>query len=272
MSALVLRLREPPPQRCDLSPLTPDRLAQPAGAIERLEIHTTKERLRVGDLFDVTPGDAADIQIDGGSERLDHLGTGMTGGRIRVAGDLGQQAGRGMSGGEILVGGRVGRLAGSGMSGGRITIEGGAGDLLGGPLPGEMSGMKGGVISVAGSAGARAGDRMRRGLIAIGGNAGDYLASRIIGGTVVCLGAAGVSPGYLMRRGTVVIAGGAASMTPTFIDTGAHELVAMRLLARWLIEERIAGGGGLAAPLRRLIGDTAVLGKGEIFVPELTGT
>ncbi|MGH6922254.1 MAG: formylmethanofuran dehydrogenase subunit C, partial [Propylenella sp.] len=133
-------------------------------------------------------------------------------------------------------------------------------------------GMKGGVISVSGSAGARAGDRMRRGLIAIGGDAGDYLASRIIGGTVVCFGAAGVSPGYLMARGTVVIAGGAASVTPTFIDTGAHELVAMRLLARGLIAEGIAGGGGLAAPLRRLVGDTAVLGKGEIFVPELAGT
>ncbi|MGH6925021.1 MAG: formylmethanofuran dehydrogenase subunit C, partial [Propylenella sp.] len=103
MSALVLRLRAPPPQRCDLSPLTPDRLAAVDCAIERLAINTTREQLRVGDLFDVMPGDAADIQIDGGSERFDHLGTGMSGGRIRVAGDLGQQAGRGMSGGEILV-------------------------------------------------------------------------------------------------------------------------------------------------------------------------
>jgi formylmethanofuran dehydrogenase subunit C len=113
---------------------------------------------------------------------------------------------------------------------------------------------------------------MRRGLIAIGGTAGAYLASRMFGGTIVCFGAAGVLPGYLMLRGTVVIVGAAASMAPTFIDTGAHDLVAMRLIAHWLIEEGIAGGGGLAAPLRRLVGDTAVLGKGEIFVPELAGT
>jgi formylmethanofuran dehydrogenase subunit C len=113
---------------------------------------------------------------------------------------------------------------------------------------------------------------MRRGLIAIGGDAGDYLASRMIGGTLACFGAAGISPGYLMKRGTVVIGRGAASVTPTFIDTGAHELVAMRLLARWLVEEGIARAEAIAEPLRRLVGDTAVLGKGEIFVPEMTGT
>jgi formylmethanofuran dehydrogenase subunit C len=131
--------------------------------------------------------------------------------------------------------------------------------------------MKGGVIHIAGDAGARAADRMRRGLIAIGGNAGEYLASRMIGGTIVCFGAAGALPGYLMQRGTVIIGGGAASTAPTFIDTGVHELVAMRLIAHWLIEEGIQGGGGLATRLRRLVGDTAVLGKGEIFVPEMAG-
>ena len=47
-----------------------------------------------------------------------------------------------------------------------------------------------------------------------------------------------------------------------------HELVALRLIARWLIAEGIEGGSLAAARLRRLVGDTAVLGKGEIFVPE----
>ena len=59
-------------------------------------------------------------------------------------------------------------------------------------------------------------------------------------------------------------------MSPTFIDTGVHELVALRLIARWLIAEGIEGGSLAAARLRRLMGDTAVLGKGEIFVPEIT--
>ena len=37
----------------------------------------------------------------------------------------------------------------------------------------------------------------------------------------------------------------------------------MRLIARWLIAEGIEGGSLLAARLRRLVGDTAVLGKGR---------
>ena len=89
----------------------------------------------------------------------------------------------------------------------------------------------------------------------------------MIGGTLVCLGRRGPRPGYLMRRGTVIVGGGAPEITPTFVDTGAHELVAMRLIARWLIEAGIEGGSLLASPLRRLAGDTAVLGKGELFVP-----
>lgn len=268
MSALILRLKEQPPQRCDLSALTPDRLARSDGPMERLDIRTTRTPLAVGDIFSVTPGDAAEIVFEGGSERFDNLGAGMTGGRIRVTGDLGQRAGRGMSGGAISVLGSVGRLAGSGMSGGRLEIGGDAGDLLGGPLPGEMSGMTGGVLHVRGGAGARAGDRMRRGLIAIGGNAGEYAGSRMFGGTLVCFGGAGPLPGYLMTRGTLIIGAGAASTAPTFIDTGMHELVALRLIARWLIDEGIEGGSLAAARLRRLVGDTAVLGKGEIFVPE----
>ena len=267
MSALVFRLREDPPQRCDLSQLHRDALAAASGPIERIEIQTTRRRLCVGDLFAVTPGDLDDIRFEGGSERFDFLGTGMTGGRIAVTGDLGQQAGRAMRGGEIAVTGSVGRLAGSGMSGGRIEVGGDAGDLVGAPLPGEPSGMRGGIVRIKGKAGIRAGDRMRRGLIVVEGDAGDNVASRMIGGTLVCFGRAGVRPGYLMRRGTVIIGGGASSVTPTFIDTGMHELVAMRLIARWLIAEGIEGGSLLAARLRRLVGDTAVLGKGEIFVP-----
>jgi formylmethanofuran dehydrogenase subunit C len=269
MSALVLTLKEPPPQRCDLSVLTPDRLAAEPGAIERLEIRMTREPLFVGDVFFVTPGDPTDIVLEGGSERFDNLGAGMSQGRVRVTGDLGQRAGCNMSGGEILVSGCVGRLAGSGMSGGRLEISGDAGDLVGGPLPGEASGTTGGVIRIRGKAGARAGDRMRRGLIAIEGDAGDHLASRMFGGTIVCFGKAGALPGYLMTRGTLMIGKGASSLSPTFVDTGVHELVALRLIGRWLINEGIAGGSLAAARLRRLVGDTATLGKGEIFVPEV---
>jgi formylmethanofuran dehydrogenase subunit C len=268
VSALTLTLKEAPQQRCDLSALSPDRLATGDGSIERIEIHTTKRRLTVGDLFKVRVGDPENICIEGGSERFDFLGAGMLRGRIEVLGDVGQQVGRGMKGGTILVGGNAGRLAGSAMRDGRLEISGDAGDLIGGPLPGDARGMTGGVIRVQGNAGERGGDRMRRGLIAIDGNAGANPASRMIGGTLVCLGCAGADPGYLMRRGTIILAGGAKRVGPTFIDTGAHELVAMRLIARWLIDEGVEGASLTASPMRRLVGDTATIGKGELFLPQ----
>jgi formylmethanofuran dehydrogenase subunit C len=266
MSATVFRLRDQPSQRCDLSPLTPDRLAAVA-SVDSIAVGTTRRRLTVGDLFEVTPGDPLDIRFEGGSERFDNVGLGMSIGRISVVGDVGLEVGRAMRGGEIDVSGDAGRLAGSGMSGGRLEIGGSAGDLVGGPLPGEMAGMRGGLIRVRGDAGDRVGDRMRRGLIVVEGHAGAATASRMIGGTIVCFGRAGPHPGTLMKRGTVILGGGADDIAPTFPDSGVHELVAMRLIARWLIDEGIEGASLLAWRLRRLVGDTAVRGKGELFVP-----
>ncbi len=95
VSALVFTLKEEPPQRCDLSPLSPDRLAASSAPIERIEIQTTKRRLCVGDIFAVTPGDPVEVRFEGGSERFDNVGMGMMRGRIAITGDLGQQAGRG---------------------------------------------------------------------------------------------------------------------------------------------------------------------------------
>lgn len=270
MSGLTLRLRDQPPQRCDLSALTPDRLAKAHSPVERVEIQTTRQRLCIGDIFAVVPGDADDIRLEGGSERFDYVGRGISGGRITVVGDLGQQVGRAMSGGVISVKGNVGRLAGASMEGGRLEISGDAGPLVGAPLPGEAHGITGGVMRIAGNAGERLGDRMRRGLIVVEGAAGDHPASRMIGGTIVCFGEAGRHPGYLMQRGTLIVGAGAPELTPTFIDTGVHELVAMRLIARWLLDEGIQGASLLGMRLRRLAGDTAVLGKGEIFVPAET--
>ena len=268
MSALVLRLKEPPPQRCDLSALAPNKLAAASEPVEQIAINTTRRKLCIGDIFAVTPGHPADIILEGGSERFDYLGAGMKVGGIRVIGDLGQRTGRGMSGGELVVEGNVGRLLGSGISGGRIEVRGDAGDLVGAPLPGESSGLTGGVIRIRGDAGARAGDRMRRGLIAIEGDAGDNLASRMFGGTIICFGGAGNLPGYLMSRGTVVIGGGAPLLSPTFIDTGVHEMVALNLLSRWLVRAGIEAASLIESRLRRLLGDTAVLGKGEMFLPK----
>ena len=268
MSALVFALKERPPQRLDLSPLTPERLAGlDESGIARIELQTTREEIRVGDVFRLTGNDAGDIRFEGGSDRFDRVGEGMAAGEIHVDGDVGTEAGRAMRGGRIRIGGSAGPLAGSAMRGGRIEIGGDAGDFLAGPLPGELVGMDRGTIVVRGSVGTRAGDRMRRGLIVIEGGAGAYLASRMIAGTIVVGGAAGTFPATLMARGTLILCGGAGTLSPTFVDSGETELVAMRLLARWLVAEGVREMPGLAGRLRRLMGDTAVRGKGEIFLP-----
>jgi formylmethanofuran dehydrogenase subunit C len=69
----------------------------------------------------------------------------------------------------------------------------------------------------------------------------------------------------MMRRGTIVLAGGCDELSPTFLDCGVHDLVAMRLMAAFVADYSAAAGAALRAPLRRLAGDMAVLGKGEVF-------
>src|SRR6202046_4320766 len=131
------------------------------------------------------------------------------------------------------------------MKGGTLDVEGDAGERLGGPLSGETIGMSGGILHVRGDAGPRAGDRLRRGFILIEGRAGAYAGSRMIAGTLAIGGQAADLPGYLMGRGTILLGRGATLFSPSFGDCGEHDLVGVR----------------------RLAGDLAALGKGEILVP-----
>lgn len=267
MKPLVLTLRQRPEQRLDLSPLVPDRLAgKTAGEIERIEVQTTRRRVTVGEIFRLKMGDAEQIRIEGGCDRLDHVGQAMTGGEMVVEGDVGVQAGRSMAGGRLTVRGNAGPYAASGMKGGVLEILGAAGDFLGGPLAGEMAGIRGGIVVVHGRAGARAGDRMRRGTIVIEGEAGAYPGSRMIAGTLIVGREAGALPGFLMKRGTIVLGEGASALSPTFVDSGWHELLAMRLLAGLIEPYSKRAATLLRRPLRRLAGDMAVPGKGELLV------
>ena len=127
--------------------------------------------------------------------------------------------------------------------------------------------MTGGVVHVRGNAGARAGDRLRRGLILIEGDAGPYAGSRMIAGTLAIAGQAGDLPGYLMNRGTLFLGRGATTLSPTFVDCGVYELVAARLLANSISATSSRIARLFRRPLRRLAGDLAALGKGEIFIP-----
>src|SRR5262245_26791205 len=233
--------------------------------IAELELQTARTRVTVGDAFRLRMGDARHIRIEHACDRLDQIGQGMSEGEIVVDGDVGCQAGRLMTGGRLSIRGNAGPWAASGLRGGVVEISGNAGDHLGGPLAGETVGMRGGVVVVRRNAGARAGDRMRRGTILVEGTAGRWAGSRMIAGTLVVRRKVGALPGYLMRRGTLILGDGAEELSPTFVDCGTHGLLAFRLLADFVNPYSKGLTAILRRPLRRLAGDMAVSGKGEIF-------
>jgi formylmethanofuran dehydrogenase subunit C len=267
---LVLTLGARPEQRLDLSPLVPHRLAgKTAAEIARIGLQTTRAVVAAGDLFRVRMGDVRHIRIEGACDRLDRIGEQMRDGEIVVDGDVGAQAGRLMAGGRLIVAGNAGPWAASGMSGGEIRISGNADERLGGPLAGETAGMRGGIVVVGGNAGERAGDRMRRGTIIVEGGAGRHAGCRMIAGTLIVRRKAGALPGYLMRRGTIVLGEGAEQLSPTFVDCGIHDLLAVTLMAAFVQSFSARLAPVLRRPLRRFAGDMAVLGKGEILCVEI---
>jgi len=264
---LTLTLRRRPDQRLDLSSLVPHGLAgKTAREIEQIDLQTTRHRVQVGDVFRLRMGDVEQIRIQGACDRLDYVGREMNGGEILVEGDLGIQAGRLMAGGRLTVLGNTGPWAASGMKAGVLEIRKAAGDRLGGPLAGEIAGMRGGIVIVRGSVGERVGERMRRGTIIVEGEAGPYAGSRMIAGTLVIRRKAGQLPGFLLKRGTIVLGDGCSALSPTFVDCGRYELVAMRWMADMIEPYSKAAAALLRRPLTRFAGDMAVLGKGEIFV------
>jgi formylmethanofuran dehydrogenase subunit C len=267
MTGLTFRSRGAPEQRLDLSCLTPQRLASKTEReISNIELQTTRRAVRVGDLFDLSNGSAEHVVFEGGSEKFDRVGEGMNTGSITINGDVGNRAGREMAGGRLTINGNSGHWTASGMTAGLIVISGDVGDRLGGPLAGEVEGMNGGVVVVRGRAGARAADRLRRGVLIIEGDAGDDAGSRMLAGTLILCGSAGARTGYLMRRGTIVLGASRGALGPTFVDCGRHELTTHLLIAAYVREASPSSAELLRGSLRRFAGDTAVLGKGEIFI------
>jgi formylmethanofuran dehydrogenase subunit C len=270
VSGLTLTLRTAPRQRVDASALLPETLAgMTPGAIAALTLPSGNGTIAVGDLFAIEAGDASELVIAGDASRLDFIGCGMTSGRIAVDGPAGAHAGQAMRGGTLAIAGDAGPWAGAAMAGGLLTIGGSAGDRLGGAPPAALRGMSGGLIVVRGAAGARAGDRQRRGVILVEGDLDGAAGARMLAGTLIGLGAAGPNPGAEMKRGTLILAAPPAAVLPSFADSGRHELAFLRLLFRYL-EGHSAKLAGLAAHWsnpRRLVGDRAGGGQGEILLP-----
>lgn len=266
MSALTLKLKAAPDQRIDLTGLTPAKFASLSqGEIEGLAVGTGRRPVKLGDLFAVsgTPGDT--LIIEGGSARIDGIGADLADGTIIVEGDAGAYAGRRMKGGRLDIRGAAGPYLASGLRGGLVLAKSAA-ELVGAPRVGERFGMMGGIVVVAGNVGDRAGDRMRRGTIIAKGRFGASAGSRMMGGTLWTETGFGDGPGPLMRRGTL-IGPSVDRLLPTFADAGLHDLNVLRLISRYFAKEL----GDLAPPplpakMRRISGDLATIGKGEILL------
>ena len=265
MNSLTFTLREHPRQPVDVSPLTPDNLRdKPFNEIEALQLASGNRKLRVDELFELTPGDAQQIVIRTNCDKLNFVGREMTQGSITVEGEAGAYTGMHMRGGRLTVTGNVGAYAATGMAAGFMHIGGSAGDFLAASLPGDAHGMHGGTVVVDGNCGDRLGDRMRRGVVLIRGATGSYCATRMLAGTIVVEGELGILPGLRMQRGTL-LAGHALQLPATFNDCGVHTFPFLYLLAHHLE----ALGHPLRLALvrsRRYAGDLANDGQGEILI------
>jgi formylmethanofuran dehydrogenase subunit C len=265
MSALTLRLREAPPERLDFSGVSAAALhALSEAEIAALPVGTTRLGVRLGDCFAIAKGDGPDLRIEGGSPRLDNVGARLKHGTVHVEGDVGQRLGWRMAGGEIRVSGSAGPFAASAATGGVVVVEGDADERAGGAVHGAMAGLDGATLVIRGRAGDRLGDRMRGGLI-VAERAGDYAGARMIAGTLVA-GTVGDYPGYAMRRGTLLV-GEHGGLVPSFVDTGMHRLVFVRLLRRAVNPFAPHLADFARDDLNRRAGDLATLGKGELLAP-----
>ncbi|QBQ53774.1 formylmethanofuran dehydrogenase subunit C [Nitrosococcus wardiae] len=268
MNMLTLTLKTTPPQGVDVSPLTPENLADLSKAeIGSIALMTGNRRLRVDELFEISGDNTKHLVFTGETALLDYLGKNLSGGQIEVQGPCGAYVGMGMNTGQIHVRGNSGAFAGCEMGGGLLRIEGNSGDFLGAARPGNKIGMWGGTIIVTGNVGARAGDHMRRGTLLIEGNAGDYLGSRMLAGTIAVLGKTGIYPGYGMKRGTLLLWQAPSKLSTTFNDCGYHTLGFLPLMLKSYqsLETRFTNLTKTDR-VHRFCGDMATLGHGEILI------
>ncbi len=263
----ILTLKEPLPVPLEAEILSPDTIAPLRhNEIAALPVFLGKRQRRLDDFFTVEGDGSDELEIRGDLGRVKWIGRGMTRGKITLIGNAGMHLGAYMKGGTIEVRGSASDWVGAEMTGGLIHIHGDAGGQIGAAYRGSLSGMNGGAILVEGSAGIEIGMRMRRGIIAIKGPVRDFAGLQMKGGTLFLCGGAEIRTGAWMIRGTIVslkpIAllptfSFACTYTPVFLHLYSHRL---RELGFSLPDSVSAGG------YRRYSGDTAIPGKGEIFV------
>lgn len=267
MSGCTLSLREPPPVPLDLAPLRPEAvLGRSARAIATLSLRLGNRAVALGELFTIRTGTPAEemLVLEGTTRLCDRIGAELASGTIRVVGDAGAELGLGMTGGCIEVDGNVGDLAAAEAKGGIVRIRGDAGARLAGALPGS-GGARGVTVVVDGRCGPLAGEAMRRGLVVLLDGCAGEVAMGLRGGTVIVRGPCGARPGAAMRRGSLLLLDALFDPGPSFADSGTHELLWLEVLKR---ELSALGLSGLlpGRRVRRLVGDLAELGKGELLL------
>ncbi len=109
---------------------------------------------------------------------------------------------------------------------------------------------------------------MRRGMIIVDGAVGAFAGAFMVAGTLAAGGGAGGHPGYGMRRGTLVLGRAPEALPAGFADGGAHDWVVLALLQRHCGDPESWLGSRTMSRARRLIGDLAEGGMGEILIPE----
>lgn len=143
MSGFTLTPKSAPPERLDLSELTPSALAdKSAGQIAQIVLGTSKAPVTLGDMFTVAGSAGDTLTIDGGSDRYDFVGAKLDRGTIRIKGDTGAYAAAQMKGGRLEISGSAGLGLGAGMKGGIVHVLGSVGELAGGVRPGADYGMQ----------------------------------------------------------------------------------------------------------------------------------
>jgi formylmethanofuran dehydrogenase subunit C len=265
---IVLTARHAIGETLDVEAFAPDRLAQlPESAIAQLPVWRGRDRLKLGDLFDVHGGHSSTVVVEGAGSRVHGLGAAMLGGRLIIDGDAGNFVGAGMTGGAIEVQGSVGDDAGVGMSGGTIDVLRNCGDRAGAARPGSSRGMTGGEIVVRGHAGSSVGACCRRGLVVVLGDAGEAVARGMIAGSVFVFGRVGPDAAQFNKRGSLVALGG-IDIPQTYRYACEYRPPHIRITLLYLarrygvaVDSRQVGGR-----YRRYCGDLVAPGKGEILV------
>jgi formylmethanofuran dehydrogenase subunit C len=235
-------------------------------AVRALPVFLGKRQLRVDDFFTVDGEGSDEIELRGDLKKVRWLGRGMTRGRIAIVGNAGMHLGAYMKGGTIEVSGSASDWVGGEMSGGHIRIAGNAGGQIGAAYRGSLRGMTEGTIVIGGSAGLEIGMRMKRGLIVIGGPVRDFAGLEMKGGTIVLQGGAELRTGAWMGRGTIISLK-PIPLLPSFLYSSAYIPTFMGVFVKYL------GALGIRIPhdphagtYQRFVGDTSVVGKGEILV------